>query len=80
MTELRISVAEKISAVEPAEWDACANPRASAVNGKGGAGNGQQSAAPNATPAAEQENYNPFISHAFLAALEQSNSDRKSVV
>jgi len=74
MTELRISVAEKICAVEPAEWDACANPHASAVNGKGGAGNGQQSAAPNATPAAEQENYNPFISHAFLAALEQSNS------
>jgi predicted N-acyltransferase len=74
MTELRISIAEKISAVERAEWDACANPLAGAENGKGGARNGQQSAAPKASPGGKGETYNPFISHAFLTALEQSNS------
>jgi predicted N-acyltransferase len=49
MTELRISIAETIDAVEACEWDACANPNA-------------------------EQTYNPFISHAFLAALEQSHS------
>src|SRR4029077_14475502 len=49
MTELRISIAETIDAVEAGEWDACANPDA-------------------------EQAYNPFISHAFLAALEQSHS------
>jgi predicted N-acyltransferase len=49
MTELRISVAETIDAVEAGEWDACANPQA-------------------------EQAFDPFISHAFLAALEQSNS------
>ncbi|MFZ0236287.1 MAG: GNAT family N-acetyltransferase [Xanthobacteraceae bacterium] len=56
MTELRISVAETIDAVDAGEWDDCANP---------------QSSAP---PGAKQRAYNPFIAHAFLAALEQSNS------
>jgi hypothetical protein len=74
MTELRISVAEKIDAVEAAAWDACANPHANAISDKVDAGNGQERAAPNAAPGLEQDTYNPFISHAFLAALEQSNS------
>ena len=65
MTELRISVAETIDAVEADEWDACANPQAR------GAGIGRQ--AVDMSAAAEQA-YNPFISHAFLAALEQSHS------
>jgi uncharacterized protein len=74
MTELRISVAENIDAVEAAAWDACANPHASIISGKVDAGNGQERATPNAAPGPEQDTYNPFISHAFLAALEQSNS------
>ena len=71
MTELRISVAETIDAVEAGEWDACANPLAGGDIAKGerGAGCGRQAADPSA-----EEVYNPFISHAFLTALEQSNS------
>jgi predicted N-acyltransferase len=74
MTELRISVAEAISAVDAGAWDACANPRVGAVNAKGDACNGQPPASQNAAPGTEQDAYNPFISHAFLVALEQSNS------
>ena len=73
MTEPRISVAETIDAVEAGEWDACANPLAGGGTAKGerGAGCGRQTADSSATA---EEVYNPFISHAFLTALEQSNS------
>src|SRR4029077_8089219 len=78
MTELRISVAETIDAVAAGEWDACANPQAF-VGGDNtrcapdSAGNGQRG--PTNTPMQNEEHaYNPFISHAFLSALEQSNS------
>jgi uncharacterized protein len=75
MTELRISVAETIEAVDAGEWDDCANPQSSAAGTKGqsGAGNGP-AAGSSAPPGAKQRAYNPFIAHAFLAALEQSNS------
>jgi predicted N-acyltransferase len=75
MTELRISVAETIDAVDAGEWDDCANPQSSAAgtNGQSGAGNGP-GAGSSAPPGAKQRAYNPFIAHAFLAALEQSNS------
>ncbi len=72
MAELRISIAESIDAVKAGEWDACANPHANAGNATGQAGNGQ--AISSTAPGTEDEAYNPFISHAFLAALEQSNS------
>src|SRR5690242_21280350 len=72
MAELRISVADTIDAVNAGEWDACADPHAGAGNIAGRAGNGQ--ALPSAAAEAEEQAYNPFISHAFLSALEQSNS------
>jgi predicted N-acyltransferase len=72
MTELRISVAETIGAVEAGAWDACANPNVDKQ--KGALGNGREGAATRESAEAEQHAYNPFISHAFLAALEQSNS------
>jgi uncharacterized protein len=76
MTELRISVAETIDAVDAGAWDDCANPQSSAAGTKGqsGPGNGRPAAGSSAAARAEQQAYNPFISHAFLAALEQSNS------
>jgi uncharacterized protein len=76
MTELRIGVAETIDAVDAGEWDDCANPQSSAAGTKGqsGAGNGRPAAGSSAPPGAKQRAYNPFIAHAFLAALEQSNS------
>ncbi len=54
-----------IADIEAAEWDACANPRAVPDNGN-----------PIATtqPMSQDDAFNPFISHAFLAALEASKS------
>ena len=78
MTELRISVVETIGAVAASEWDACANPQVSARGSNtrcapDSAGNGQHDSTN--TPTQNEEHvYNPFISHAFLSALEQSNS------
>jgi uncharacterized protein len=45
---IAVEVVSKISAIDAAAWDACANPALS--------------------------HYNPFVSHAFLLALEQSKS------
>jgi len=78
MTELRIGVVETIGAVAASEWDACANPQVSARGDNprcapDSAGNGQHG--PTNAPMQNAEDvYNPFISHAFLSALEQSNS------
>src|SRR5215469_13031652 len=74
--ELRLSVVDSIAQVDRDEWDACANP----------AGTGGESASPD--PESELETlrcppdpdsisgiaYNPFVSHEFLAALEESKS------
>lgn len=76
--ELRLTVASGIGEVSRAEWDACANPPADSDDG-------QRDRAPRppgqvgATPATAQKTtretlYNPFLSHDFLAALEESKS------
>ena len=63
--ELRIVAVNTISEAKAADWDACANPAA------GEARAGAEAAA----PAPDQEiPYNPFLSHAFLSALEASKS------
>jgi predicted N-acyltransferase len=74
--ELRIRVVPAIRDVPSAAWDACANPGEGAP-----AAEGPPLAAEPAPPcpAATQssqaaEAYNPFISHAFLQALEASAS------
>jgi uncharacterized protein len=54
-----------IAEINAAEWDACANPHA--VTGIGG----NSIATPSTS---EDEAFNPFISHAFLSALEASKS------
>jgi predicted N-acyltransferase len=43
---------ESLTEIDPAAWDACANPAAG--------------------PADAAETYNPFVSHAFLSALDES--------
>jgi len=78
MHELHISVVDAIGAVTATEWDACANPSAVSIN------NGSQLSdfAPSSSQYRTTETqkldheivYNPFISHHFLFALEQSNS------
>lgn len=56
---LRVNLMPSLTAIEPLAWNACANP---AEYPTGDAGEGE-------VPA-----YNPFISHEFLLALEESHS------
>src|SRR5580700_4113293 len=59
--ELRVHAVGSIGQVPAAEWDACANPAPHAANAE--------------AQRIDQENvYNPFISHDFLLALEESGS------
>jgi predicted N-acyltransferase len=81
MTELHISVANAISEVSATDWDACANPKPDFANDR-------SSVAASVQATSEQENgtvplvqklaqetvYNPFVSHDFLWALEESKS------
>ena len=55
---ITIQVATSIAAIDPAAWDFCANPP-------------WPEAAP---PERSGERHNPFLSHAFLAALEASGA------
>jgi len=60
--ELRVHAVGSLGQVPAAQWDACANPAPPAAN----AAEAQR---------IDQENvYNPFISHDFLSALEESES------
>jgi len=57
-SDLTIRMARSLAEVDPAAWDACANPATpSAVE-----------------PESQQERFNPFITHAFLNACEASGS------
>ncbi|MCW6508022.1 GNAT family N-acetyltransferase [Lichenifustis flavocetrariae] len=57
--EIRIRVASSLSEVPPAEWNACANPGLDDISSDCGF---------------QAETHNPFLSHAFLHALEASKS------
>jgi uncharacterized protein len=64
--ELRIQVVDAIGAVSATTWDGCANPAGlAACKGDG---------VPSAEGLDQEGVYNPFISHGFLAALEESHS------
>ena len=60
--ELRLHVVPAIADVPAAAWDACANPATACPDAAG------------VPPGPEEACYNPFISHAFLHALEASKS------
>jgi predicted N-acyltransferase len=64
--ELRIRVVDTIGAISAAAWDACANPNGATVGADG--------VAPLAHDLDQEVVYNPFISHSFLSALEESHS------
>src|ERR1700722_12764470 len=76
--ELRVQAVASIGQVPAAEWDACANPAPHAANaGNATAPTLQAGDEPSGAEAQriDQENvYNPFISHDFLSALEESGS------
>ena len=58
---LKIQVVSSIAEIPAADWDACANP------------GGRQGRRPSSDCTSETP-YNPFISHSFLSALEDSSS------
>jgi uncharacterized protein len=59
VANLQVKIATSLQAVPAESWDACANP-ARAPNGANG------------TKDRAGESHNPFVSHAFLSALEDS--------
>ncbi|HEX8166375.1 MAG TPA: GNAT family N-acetyltransferase [Beijerinckiaceae bacterium] len=54
--EIQVRIADGINALPPERWDALANPGATLPDAPGGA----------------VDRYNPFVSHAFLSALEDA--------
>src|SRR4051794_30945655 len=72
-SEISLEAVSSISQVPAADWDACATSAAGL-----GALNGSDSpAAPdsgNGACVSSDSSYNPFVSHAFFAALEASGS------
>ena len=74
-TEITLRVAGALTEIERTAWDACANPQADL--GGDVQPNAQECAgAPLAAEASSRTEYNPFISHDFLSALERSGSVR----
>jgi uncharacterized protein len=63
VSDIRVRVIEGLKGVSPEAWDACANPECRRVNGGGVPALGASDA---------RETFNPFVTHAFLAALEDS--------
>jgi uncharacterized protein len=64
-TELRIRVVDAIGAVGADVWDACANPNPAV---------GCEANAAGAEDLHQETIFNPFISHSFLSAVEESHS------
>jgi len=63
----KVKIATSIEQIDAAQWDACANPAADSDSPNGGAG-------PDETGSGDGERFNPFLTHAFLRALETSKS------
>src|ERR1051326_8102220 len=66
--DLVLRAVPKISEIDPAAWNACANPRVTAGPRP------ESEACGTASEHASGSTYNPFISHEFLSALEDSGS------
>ena len=63
-SDLTLKVATSLKAVDARAWDACANPHAGAESAPG--------ASRSPESASQEDADNPFISHVFLSALEES--------
>src|SRR3984893_14563624 len=80
-TEITLRVAHSLTEIERAAWDACANPPASEPGGALASDLQPKSqdcagALLEAAGSVADTEYNPFISHDFLSALERSGSAR----
>jgi uncharacterized protein len=77
--ELQITVVDDICEVNAADWDACANPNfcndPNNLMGSAQTSYEPESGAGSIPAKSDQDtSYNPFLSHGFLAALEESKS------
>jgi predicted N-acyltransferase len=70
-----VRIARSMSEIDPQGWDACANPRADAVSEDAESLlEAIESLSEDADSKSQKERFNPFITHAFLNALETSGS------
>ncbi len=72
-SEISLEAVSSVSQIPAADWDACANPKTvpGSFNGLGGLASSDFAGA---SPCHLTTSYNPFVSHAFFAALEASGS------
>src|ERR1700730_8583410 len=68
-----VHVAQSMREIDAAQWDVCANPEAD-TTGLAIPAPGPEPPRDGDQPANEGERFNPFITHAFLTALETSKS------
>ena len=64
-----VRIVQSIAEIDAAQWDACANPSDADRRARGGGRRGRWSSRPT-----QEERFNPFVTHAFLKALETSGS------
>jgi predicted N-acyltransferase len=70
-----VRIARSMSEIDPQGWDACANPPADSVTqGAESLLEAIESLSEDADSKSQKERFNPFITHAFLNALETSGS------
>jgi uncharacterized protein len=72
-SEITLEAVPSVAEVSAEEWDACANPRAKSGQSNGLDGSASIGALASSC-ATTKPAYNPFVSHAFFAALEASGS------
>src|SRR3981189_1935074 len=72
-SEITLEAVSSVSQIAAEDWDACANP-ASAPDRPGGLDTLHSSNPASHSCAGSTTRYNPFVSHAFFSALEQSGS------
>jgi uncharacterized protein len=72
-SEITLEAVSSVSQIPAADWDACANPppEQASLNGLDTLASTNFAARSCATPASR---YNPFVSHAFFSAVEESGS------
>ncbi len=68
-SKLSLEAVSSVSQIPAADWDACANPGASQLGL-----DGFDTLAAAGSCASVKPGYNPFVSHAFFAAVEESGS------
>src|ERR1700712_3802249 len=72
-SEITLEAVSSISQIAAPEWDACANPVPDR-DSLDSLDTLAPSGSPEAAPVGSRHPYNPFVSHAFFAALEASKS------